>query len=182
MSSPIPCYFIESLRDLNPTVLWASFFINPAIALMNWYSKPFPCTVVYEHIVSETLKPASGEAQVEFDWSAETFPDCARLLHTLQRESIVEYAAIAAAFLVMTNLVGTGIAEVTMRGDKADYFVDGRKYLLEVSGTESAEHLGSRHGEKIRQLQANTLGKDGYVFVCCFANQRARLSFHRRPA
>jgi hypothetical protein len=57
--------------------------------------------------------------------------------------------------------------------------VDGRKYLLEISGTESAEHLASRHGEKVRQLQANPFGKDGYVFVCCFSNQKAKLSFHQ---
>jgi hypothetical protein len=58
-------------------------------------------------------------------------------------------------------------------------YVDGRKYLLEISGTESAEHLASRHGEKVRQLQANPFGKDGYVFVCCFSNQKAKLSFHQ---
>lgn len=83
------------------------------------------------------------------------------------------------AFLLMANRVQKGIAEVTMRGSKADYFVDGRNYLLEISGTESAAHLTSRHTEKVRQLQANPFGLDGYVFVSCFSNQRAKLTFHR---
>lgn len=179
MSATTPCFFIESLREYNPAVLWASFFINPAIALLDYYHlKPFPCRVAYENIVSALLETASGEISVEFDWWEETFPECQRLFQTLQRENIVEYSAVALAFLLMTNLVQKNISEVTLRGSKADYFVEGRKYLLEISGTESAEHLASRHTEKVRQLQANPFGIDGYVFVGCFANQRAKLSFH----
>ena len=45
-----PRYLIESLSELNPAVLWASFFINPAIALMDDYGlKPFPCLVACEN-------------------------------------------------------------------------------------------------------------------------------------
>lgn len=180
MSTLTPRYFIESLREYNPAVIWASFFINPAIALLDFYRlKPFPCAVAYENIISAMLEQTEGEIGVEFDWLAETFPDCQRLFQTLQRESIVEYAAVATAFLIMTNLAQKNISEVTLRGSKADYFVEGRKHLLEISGTESAEHLASRHGEKVRQLQANPFGKDGYVFVCCFSNQQAKLSFHQ---
>ncbi len=178
-SAAKPRFFIESLRDMNPASIWAPFFINPAIALMDFYRlKPFPCAVVCENIVSALLQHSNCEITVEFDWLAETFPECQRIFQTLQRETIVEYAAVATAFLILTNLAQKNIAEVTLRGSKADYFLDGRKYLLEVSGTESAEHFASRHSEKIRQLHANPLGKDGYVFVCCFSNQRAKLSFH----
>ncbi len=179
MSEETPCYFIESLRDYNPAVVWAAFFINPAIALMDYYRlKPFPCTVVYENIASTLLEQTKGEISVAFDWLAETFPDCQRLFQTLQRENIVEYAAVAKAFLLMANLVQKNISEVTLRGSKADYFVEGREYLLEISGTENAEQFASRYGEKVRQLLANPFGKGGYVFVCCFSNQRAKLSFH----
>ena len=94
----------------------------------------------------------------------------------------MEYAAIAAAFLLMNNLVKQNVAEVTLRGSKTDYFVAGRKYLLEISGTESAKRLNERHREKLSQLQANPFGKAGYVFVCCFSNQRGRLSFHQVAA
>jgi hypothetical protein len=180
MSTLTPRYFIESLREYNQAVIWASFFINPAIAMMDSYRlKPFPCAVAYENVFSAMLEQTEGEMGVEFDWLAETFPDCQRLFQTLQRESIVEYAAVATAFLIMTNLAQKNISEVTLRGGKADYYVDGRKYLLEISGTESAEHLASRHSEKVRQLLANPFGKDGYVFVCCFSNQKAKLSFHQ---
>jgi hypothetical protein len=177
--SSTPRYFIESLREVNSASIWAPFFINPAIALMDFYRlKPFPCTVACENIVSSLLKQTSGEITVEFDWLTETFPECQRIFQTLQREAIVEYAAIATAFLIVANLAQKNISEVTMRGDKADYFLDDRKYLLEISGTENAEHLASRHNEKARQLQGNPFGKDGYVFVCCFSNQKAAFSFH----
>lgn len=177
-SASPPRYFVERLREMNSAGIWATFFINPAIALMDSYRhKPFPCMVICENIVSDVLPETNGEIMVEFDWRAETFPECQRLFRTLQREAIVEYAAIAAAFLIVTNLAQRNITEVTLRGDKADYFLDGRKYLLEVSGTENAEQLGSRHAEKARQLQANPFKKNGYVFVCCFSNQKARFSF-----
>ncbi len=178
-STSPPRYFIESLRDMNPAVIWASFFINPAIALMDSYKlKPFPCTIACENIVSALLKEANGEITVQFDWLADTFTECERIFQTLQREVIVEYAAVATAFLMVTNLVQKNIAEVTLRGGKADYFLDGRKYLLEISGTESADHLTSRPSEKVCQLRANPFGKDSYVVVCCFSNHRARFSFH----
>lgn len=90
MSTLTPRYFVESLREYNPDVIWASFFINPAIALMDFYSlKPFPCTVAHSNIISAMLGQTEGEIRVEFDWLPETFPNCHRLFQTLQRESIV---------------------------------------------------------------------------------------------
>lgn len=178
-ATPSPKYLIEALRDMNPAVIWAPFFINPTIALMaSYHLKPFPCAITCENIMSALLKQEKCEITIEFDWLVETFPECQRIFQTLQREAIVEYAAVAAAFLIVTNLAQRNITEVAMRGSKADYFLDERKNLLEISGTENAEHLTSRHNEKVRQLQANPFGKNGYVFVCCFSNQRAKFSFH----
>lgn len=175
-----PRYTIESLSEFSPAVLWASFFMNPAIALMESYGrKPFPCAVTCENIDAPLVTMPTCNVEVEFDWLPDTFPGSQRLFQTLQREAIVEYAAVAAAFLLMSNLVQQNIAEVTLRGSKTDYFVAGRKHLLEISGTESAKRLNERHNEKVGQLRANPFGKDGYVFVCCFSNQQARLSFHQ---
>jgi hypothetical protein len=171
--------FVESLQELNPTAIWASFFIPPAIAMMEAYNlKPFTWLITHENVDSAWFEAAGGEVTMEVDWLADTFPESRRLFQTLQRESIVEYAAVATAFLAMTKLVRKNIVEVTMRGGKADYFLDERKTLLEISGTESAELFASRHSEKVRQLRANPFGKDGYVFVCCFPDQKGRLSFH----
>lgn len=175
-----PRYYLESLRELNPAAMWADFFIAPAIALMDSYRvKPFPCLVVCENIASALLDDDASEIAIEYDWLAETFPECSRLFHTLQRDAVVEYAAVAAAFLLVTNIARKNITEVTLRGDRADYFLEGRNLLLEISGTENAGLLAVRRHEKIRQLQANPFGKDGYVFVCCFSNQKAKFSFHR---
>jgi hypothetical protein len=57
-------YFIENLRDMNPASIWAPFFINPAIALMDSYRlKPFPCTVACENIVSALLSKKNVKSQ-----------------------------------------------------------------------------------------------------------------------
>ncbi len=180
IAAATPRYYLESLRELNPALVWANFFIPPALALLDSYQrKPFPCLIACENIATALLQDEANEIMVEYDWLAATFPDCSRIFHTLQRETVVEYAAVAAAFLVVTNLAEKSITEVTLRGDRADYFLNDRKLLLEISGTENTALLTSRHREKVRQLQANPFGKDGYVFVCCFSNQRAHFSFHR---
>jgi hypothetical protein len=106
--------------------------------------KPFPLEVTCENIVSTLLQQSNNKIAVEFDWVAETFPECQRIFQTLQREAIVEFAAVATAFLIVTNLAKRNITEVTLRGDKADYFLDEQKCLLEISGTENAAHLASR--------------------------------------
>jgi hypothetical protein len=112
-----PRYQIESLSEYNPAVLWASFFINPAIALMSLYGlKPFPCTVECEHTDAPLVPTADCDVAVEFDWQPKTFPNSQRLFQTVQREGIVEYAAVAVAFLLMTNLVQQNIAEVMLQG------------------------------------------------------------------
>ncbi len=140
------------------------------------------CTTQWVVPRRDSIRAHRGFSQTWCKIQVETFPECRRLFQTLQREAIVEYAAVAAAFLIVTGLTQKSIAEVTLRGNKADYFLDDRQYLFEISGTENAEHLASRHGEKVRQLQANPFGKDGYVFVCCFSNQKARLSFRHFEA
>jgi len=174
-------FSIESLEMINPEALWAAFFINPAIALMEWYQKnPFPIDVQCEQIIS-ALVDRRGEVAIEINWQAETFPNSQRLFQTVQREVIVEYAAVAVAFLLVTGITNRTVTEVTLRGDKTDYFLNDREFMLEVSGTENARQVASRHKQKTAQLLANPYGKSGYVVVCCFSNQTARFSFHTMP-
>jgi hypothetical protein len=174
-------FSIESLALINPEALWAVFFINPAIALMEWYGKnPFPLDVKCQQI-SSPLVDSQDEVYIEITWQAETFSDSQRLFQTVQREAIVEYAAVAVAFLLVTEIGNCTITEVTLRGDKTDYFLNDREFMLEISGTEKARQGASRHKQKTAQLLANPYGKEGYVVVCCFSNQTARFSFHAAP-
>ena len=168
---------IESLKHINPKELWASFFVNPTIALMESYKlSPFPFEVTCESIVSPLVDEES-EVHITIGWDSETFPDSQRILRTVQRPVIVEYAAVAVAFLLVTKITDCKIDEVTLRGDKADYFLCDRKLMLEVSGTEISSQLSVRLRRKSEQLQANPYGKGGYVVVCCFSNQKMCLSF-----
>ncbi len=68
---------------------------------------------------------------------------------------------------------------VAAAGDRFDYWVrQGTQELaLEVSGT-LAPDLEARHREKLRQLQDNPYGADGYVVVVGFATRRVIFSFH----
>ncbi len=181
MSSERTNFLIESLKLINSTSLSAEFFINPTIALMESYQRtPFPVDVQCERI-SSYLIDNYKRISIEISWEAGTFPNSGRLLNTVQREVIVEYAAIAVAFLLVTNIANCTISEVALRGDKADYFVNDRKYMLEVSGTENPKQAAPRHKNKVEQLLANPYEKGGYVVVCCFSNQKAYFSFHASP-
>jgi len=176
-NGPIKLSF-EFLESVSPDELWARFFINPAIALMEWYKKfPFPMDIECERIISKHIND-NGQLQIELSWRPDTFPHSIRLLKTIQREVVVEYSAVAVAFLLVTVIANCTITEVTLRGEKADYFLNGRELMLEVSGTENSKTAKTRHKEKGVQLQSNPYGKGGYVVVCCFSNRIAHFSFH----
>lgn len=171
-------FLLESLDSINRETIWARFFINPTIALMESYNRiPFPFDISCENVESAQLNERD-ELEIAIAWSALTFPDSGRLLKTIQRNVVVEYAAVAVAFLLAKHVANCVISEVTLRGDRADYFLNDGHLLLEVSGTENDRHLTNRHKEKVAQLQANPFGKPGFVVVCCFSNQKGRFSYH----
>ncbi|HEV2802779.1 MAG TPA: hypothetical protein VGW12_20070 [Pyrinomonadaceae bacterium] len=174
-------FSIESIEKINAKKLYAHWFINPTIALLESYKQvPFPFEVKCERIKSSRI--GQGEVvQVEIHWRPDTFPNSERLLKTIQREVIVEHSAVAIAFLLVTEIASCKVTEVTLRGDKADYFLNGRKIMLEVSGTENAGKSVLRHREKCEQLLSNPYGKGGYVVICCFSNNMAIFSFHLPP-
>lgn len=58
------------------------------------------------------------------------------------------------------------------------YVLDKDEYGLEVSGT-TKDDVESRHRAKVRQLQENPYGVDGYVVVVGFAKREVIISFHR---
>ena len=171
-------FSIELIELISPKKMWSAFFINPTIALLESYKKaPFPFEVKCERIKSPNIEQGDV-VRIEIHWRPDTFPNSQRLLKTIQREVLVEYSAVAIAFLLVTQVASCTITEVTLRGDKADYFLNGREVMLEVSGTEDTGKAGQRHKEKRAQLLSNPYGKGGYVVICCFSNQMALFSFH----
>ena len=74
------------------------------------------------------------------------------------------------------GLAGLEITEVTLRGDRADYWLGDKDLMLEVSGQESGD-LARLCDEKSEQLANNPYGKDGYVCVANYSDAEARLWF-----
>jgi hypothetical protein len=171
-------FSIESLKEINPEGMLAEYFIKPAIALLEDYRLvPYPLDITCSQIDSDLLN-GSDTLQVEINWLKETFPDSKILLNTIQREVIIENTAVAIAFLLTTEVVGCTIDEVTLRGDRADYFMNGRDLMLEISGTGALKQCATRHKQKSEQLLENPYGKPGYVVVCCFSTQEGFFSYH----
>lgn len=138
---------------------------------------PFPIDVECESVTSKFINE-SDQLPIEISWKAETFPNSQRLLKTIQRAVIVEYAAVAIALLLVSRVTNDRITEVTLRGDKPDYVLNNGEAMLEISGTENPKSIKSRHKQKCAQLLANPYRVGGYVVVCCFANQLAYFSYH----
>ena len=171
-------FSLESLELIRPEEMWAAFFLNPTIALLESYRKvPFPIDVKCERVTS-TFVNESDQLPIEISWKAGTFPNSQRLFKTIQRAIIVEYAAVAIALLLVSRVTNDRITEVTLRGDKADYVLNNGEAMLEISGTEDYKSIKSRHNEKCEQLLSNPYHVGGYVVVCCFANQLAYFSYH----
>jgi hypothetical protein len=100
----------------------------------------------------------------------------------MQRNVLVEMAAVAVALLLTPTVVDLGQLEVMRHGDRADYQSLTVPVVLEVSGTEILTQLLPRHREKVAQALANPDGLDAYVVVCAFApaHSQVRFSYHRQ--
>ena len=93
---------------------------------------------------------------------------------------MTEWAAVGIACALVPAYTGLRILQVTQAGDGFDYWVgdDRWEYALEVSGTIEGSLTG-RHAAKVRQLQGNPYGVDGYVAVTRFASLEAIFSFNK---
>lgn len=112
----------------------------------------------------------------EYQWSG-LGDDFAQTVRTYQAPVITEYATLAIACATLNAYAGQEITEVTRRGEKADYYIGDREYLLEASGQQSG-NLAFLCQEKSEQLLENPFGKNGYVCVANFSTREARLWFY----
>jgi hypothetical protein len=114
---------------------------------------------------------------LRLSWSAESVPERPP---AVQERTVTEWAACGVACAVVSLYAGLTVREVTVTGDRFDYWVsDGeQEYGLEVSGT-MTEDIETRHSAKVQQLRDNPYGVDGYVVVVGFATREVIFSFHR---
>jgi hypothetical protein len=101
----------------------------------------------------------------------------------LQEHIVTEWAAVGIACVLTPLYAGLRVLQVTQAGDGFDYWVgdNANEYALEVSGT-MEDNLARRHAAKVRQLQRNPYGVDGYVTVTRFASLESIFSFNRWEA
>ena len=169
MALPILRCPIEEIAGQHPPL-----FLEPHIvacaAVLSRYS-PSPATIEVEctGIDSDVLGAHLG-CSLEVAWRQETAAQGARLRLTVQSPRIVEMAAVALGFALISHLVAIGQVDVTRPGDRADYRSLDVPAVLEMSGTETASALGRRHTEKMKQALDNPFGDDAYVVVCAFSS------------
>jgi hypothetical protein len=119
----------------------------------------------------------TAERQLRLFWGSESVP---QLPVAVQDNPLTEWAALGVACAVIWHYAELRLHAVAAEGDGFDYWLrqETQEFGLEISGT-MASDLEARHREKVRQLQGNPYGSDGYVVVVGFSTRRVIFSFHR---
>jgi hypothetical protein len=169
---------VESLHEAHPQ-LRAADWRSPLVARLT-DSSPYSdgrgaLDVSYRNDGSEPQ-----ESPVHVSWSG-LEEDYRLALNTYQEPVLTEFAALGVACILCDCRAGLEITEVTRRGERVDYWLGDRLYLLEVSGTTSGNLADLCKAKAIDQLQVNPFSKDGYVCATRFASRESRLWFYRFP-
>jgi hypothetical protein len=114
-----------------------------------------------------------SENQLSLTWSG-LEEDVALTDNTYQEPVITEFATLGLACILTSRRTGLQITEVTRRGERVDYWLGDKEYVLEVSGTQSGS-LEKLYETKAQQLSENPFEKSGYVCVAEYKGLRARL-------
>jgi len=183
MSQPLSC-FIESIKDLHAELRSAlEHLILSAVAVMTTYSSDAYCDFrLHCQDLPQNLVEGVPPTTIRITWHSETAA-ASEIISTIhQPKNLVEYAAIAVAFLLFPKVVNLSGFEVADAGERADYWIDGRRYMIEISGTENQnrDRVSQRQREKIEQLLSNPSKQNGFVVVCSFATREILLSFHEQ--
>jgi hypothetical protein len=133
--------------------------------------------------VADSFRSPSAVTPIEQNLTlywADLKKDFDQTVKTYQASVITELATLGLACILVTTRAGHQITEVTRRGEKADYWLDDKGLLLEVSGQQSGS-LDNLCSEKANQLRKNPFGKAGYVCVANFDERSARLWYYDAP-
>ncbi len=116
-------------------------------------------------------------------WQEVSEASAVKAQSTYQPRRLTEDAAIGLGASALAVLAEGEITDVTAHGTGVDYWVDGLRAVLEISGIETGNSgaLGKRHSEKEKQLRSGSLfqaGFPGYVFVVDFVRKKSILSYY----
>lgn len=130
---------------------------------------------MWDHFRSHSHPRADEHGECNLSWNG-LHAEYDRFVATYQEYRVTEYAAQAVACILLNYRAHLSITEVTRWGERADFWLGDREFLLEVSGIKSGE-INSRYKSKVSQLAMNPFGKDGYVCIAEFSQRQARLWF-----
>lgn len=136
-----------------------------------------------QHNIEVTYLPQTGQATtavLQLTWTGLS-DDYKLCLNTYQAPVLTEFAALAVACILTHLRAGLEITEVTRRGEKVDYWLGNREFLIEVSGTADGDLHGLRDTKAAEQLLKNPFGRDGFVCVSSFKAPQAGLWFYKFP-
>jgi hypothetical protein len=171
---------IEDLARRHP-YLYVEPYVVAFVAVTGQYSvSPAPFLIECEGIRSRWLGQAD-RVTLEVSWTEATVDKAERLRSTMPWRSLVEFAAVAVALVLVHRLVPLGTLNVMEYGGRADYRSTRVPYVLEISGTENIAELPRRHREKVAQAQGNPYRWSAYVVVCAFCAEGHRVHLSSHP-
>jgi hypothetical protein len=167
---------IEDLAQWHPH-LYVEPYVVAFVAVTGQYSiPPARFLVECEDVESRWLGKAE-QFRLEVSWTEATIDKAERMRSTMPARSLVEFASVAVALLLVHRVVPLGTLNVIEQGGRADYRSTQVKRVLEISGTEHLAELGRRHRDKVTQALANPFRWDVYVAVTAFCDEGHRVRF-----
>ena len=121
-----------------------------------------------------SLQEATGTLDVSWQGIDDDYRRC---VNTYQDPVLTELATLGLSCMLIQHRAGGEITEVCRRGDKVDYWIGEKEYLLEVSGQKSG-NLDILRDNKASQLLSNPFETSGYVCVANYANRTAYLWYY----
>jgi hypothetical protein len=171
---------IEDINTWHP-FLFAEPYAVAFVAVTGQYSiPPAHFLVRCEGVRSRRLGQARLLA-LEVSWTEETVDKAERMRATLSSRTLVEFAAVGVALILVHEVIPLGTLNVMEQGSGADYRSTVVRRVLEASGTESPRELGRRHREKVVQALANPFGWGTLVIVTAFCEVGHRVQVSEHP-
>jgi hypothetical protein len=174
---------ITSIEAYDVTILHQN---HPRVRAEDWRSPLVSRlleSAVYEdgrREIIDSYRAPNGdlkESRIVLHW-ADLKDDFDKCVNTYQGPVVTEFAALGLACVLVANRCGLQITEVTRRGERVDYWLGDREFLLEVSGCVDCDVAALCDDKAENQLQKNPFGRGGYVCATDFKSGSARLWFY----
>ena len=158
--------------------------LHPRLRANDWRSP-----LVHRLLRSEKYADGAAEVAVDYKWlqMRQSSPvtllweglatDFAQCLASYQAPGLTEFATLGLACVLVHLFPQLEITEVTRRGEKADYWIGNKEYMLEVSGQQGG-NLDTLRDEKAKQLLSNPFSKPGFVCVAVYDERKSYLWFY----